>query len=91
VDFSISALGASPMSYLAASSPTAAPDSGGSGGIDDASIGPAATLEISSLQLQGQMMSTLLAGLNGGSPTSLLPGLPGSSAAPAGSVIDLLA
>lgn len=78
------------MSYLGASSPTATANSS-SGGIDDASIGPAATFEISSLQLQGQMISTLLGGLNGGSPTSFMPSLFGTSPAPTGSLIDLRA
>ena len=90
MDFSsISALGASPMTYLAASSPTASSDSSSS--TDASSIGPAATLEISTLQLQGQMVSTLLAGLSGGNPTGMFAGLGGGNPGTLGSTIDLLA
>ena len=90
MDFSsISALGASPMTYLAASSPTASTDSSSS--TDASSIGPAATLEISTLQLQGQMVSTLLAGLSGGNPTGMFAGLGGGNPGTRGSTIDLLA
>ena len=91
MDFSsISALGASPMTYLAASSPTASTDSSSSS-TDASSIGPAATLEISTLRLQGQMVSTLLAGLSGGNPTGLFAGLGGGHPGTLGSTIDLLA
>ena len=91
MDFSsISALGASPMTSFAAASPTPSTDSSSSS-TDASSIGPAATLEISTLQLQGQLVSTLLAGLGGSNPTGLFAGLGGGNSSTLGNTINLLA